>query len=90
MQETDIERLMKHLGETISETLAESPKISERIQEIRDAGYEIFIAIEAKIGFSANGREDRGEVSPDSDEPVRLRVNSDDIKFLKSLKISSE
>jgi len=90
MQETDIERLMKHLGESISETLAESPKISDRIQEIRDAGYEVFIVIEAKIGFSSTGKEDRGGVLSNSDEPVRLKVNSDDVKFLNSLKISAE
>ena len=52
MPEAEIKRLMKHLGDSINETLAESPRINERIQEIRDAGYEIFLVIEAKIGFS--------------------------------------
>jgi hypothetical protein len=88
MPEIEIRRLLKHLGESINETLAESPKINERIQEIRDAGYEVFLVIEAKIGFSRKGR---GEVEVDSaasDEPVRLRITPDDAKFLKSLKIS--
>ena len=90
MPETEIKRLMKHLGETINETLADSPKINERIQEIRDAGYEVFLVIEAKIGFSRKGK---GEIEADSaalDEPVHLRINHDDAKFLKSLKISTE
>lgn len=88
MPEAEIKRLMKHLGETINETLADSPKINERIQEIRDAGYEIFLVIEAKIGFSRKGE---GEDEPEptvSEEPVRLRITSEDAKFLKSLKIS--
>ena len=89
MPEAEIKRLMKHLGESINETLAESPRINERIQEIRDAGYEIFLVIEAKIGFSRKGPED-GETNAVSTEPVRLHITPDDAKFLKSLKISIE
>ena len=87
MPETEIKRLMKNLGETINETLGESPKINERIQDIRDAGYEVFLVIEAKIGFSRKGSGE-SEISSNSDEPVRLRITPDDAKFLKSLKIS--
>jgi hypothetical protein len=88
MPETEIKRLLKHLGESINETLAESPRISERIQDIRNSGYEVFLVIEAKIGFSRKDK-DEGEGIV-SDEPVRLRITSDDAKFLKSLKISSD
>jgi hypothetical protein len=89
MPEAEIKRLMKHLGESINETLADSPRINERIQEIRDAGYEIFLVIEAKIGFSRKGMEE-SETGISPDEPVRLRITQDDAKFLKSLKISIE
>jgi hypothetical protein len=88
MPETDIRRLLKHLGESINETLAESPKINERIQEIRNSGYDVFLVIEAKIGFSRKGKEESESVS--SNEPVRLHITHDDAKFLKSLKISSD
>ncbi len=87
MPDTEIRRLMKQLGETINETLAESPKINERIQEIRDAGYEVFLVIEAKIGFSRKGKGE-SDIDAPADEPVRLRITHDDAKFLKSLKIS--
>jgi hypothetical protein len=86
MAETEIKRLMKNLGESINETLAESPKIDKSIQEIRDAGYEIFLVIEAKIGFSRKGKGESENIA--SNEPVRLRITPDDAKFLKSLKIS--
>jgi hypothetical protein len=87
MPESEIKHLMKHLGESINETLADSPKINERLQEIRDAGYEVFLVIEAKIGFSRKEQEDV-EIDAPSDEPARLRITPDDAKFLKSLKIS--
>jgi hypothetical protein len=87
MPETEIKRLMKNLGESINEALAESPKINERLQEIRDAGYEVFLVIEAKIGFSRKGKGE-GDAEPAADdEPERLRITQEDAKFLKSLKI---
>jgi hypothetical protein len=103
MSENDIKRLMKHLGESINETLAESPKINERIQEIRDSGYDVFLVIEAKIGFSRKEKEEDAASSEDAssedassedaasqNEPVRLKITPDDAKFLKSLKISAD
>jgi hypothetical protein len=90
MQETEIKRLMKNLGETINETLAESSKINERIQEIRDAGYEVFLVIEAKVGFSRKDNAESESISVSSKELVHLRITHEDAKFLKSLKIYVE
>ncbi len=90
MPDSEIKRLMKLLGESINETLSEAPKINDCIQNIRDAGYEVFLIIEAKIGFNRKGKGDSEVISSPakSDEPVHLRITSDDAKFLKSLKIS--
>ena len=90
MPDAEIKRLMKNLGESINETLSDSPKINESIQNIRDAGYEVFLIIEAKIGFNRKGKGDNETISTPTkpDEPVRLRITSDDAKFLKSLKIA--
>jgi hypothetical protein len=88
MPEAEIRRLLKNLGESINETLADSPRINERLQEIRDAGYEVFLVIEAKIGFSRKSYEE-GETDPAiAGEPVRLHITPEDAKFLQSLKIS--
>ncbi len=90
MPEAEIKRLMKSLGESINETLSESPKINEAIQSIRDTGYEVFLIIEATIGFNRKGKGDNETVSTPVkiDDPVRLRITSEDAKFLKSLKIA--
>ena len=90
MPDTEIKRLMKSLGESINETLSDSPKINESIQNIRDAGYEVFLIIEAKIGFNRKSKGEDETISSvaKSDEPVRLRITRDDAKFLKSLKIA--
>ena len=88
MPEGEIKRFMNNLGETINETLSESSKINECLQEIREAGYEIFLVIEAKVGFSRKDNAENTFPSDISDEPVQLRVTPEDAKFLKSLKIS--
>ena len=90
MPDAALKRLMKDLGEAINESLSESPKINDCIQSIRDVGYDVFLVIEAKIGV--NRKSDKGEETPSSpektDEPVRLRITTEDAKFLKSLKIA--
>jgi hypothetical protein len=90
MVDAEIKKLMKGLGESINETLGESPKINESIQAIRDAGYEVYLIIEAKIGFNRKGRGENETISTPAkpDEPVHLRITNEDAKFLKSLKIS--
>ena len=90
MPDAEIKRLMKSLGESINETLSESPKINDSIRSIRDAGYEVFLIIEAKIGFNRKGKGENETISSPSriEDPVRLRITTEDAKFLKSLKIS--
>lgn len=90
MPDTELKRILKELGETISETLAESPKISSHLQKIRNAGYELMLIIEAKVGFSDKESSHISAVSDITSDPVKLKITSEDAKFLKSLKISTE
>jgi hypothetical protein len=91
--------LMQELGNAINESLSDSDRIAGAIGEIKRAGYDVFLVLEATIGF--NKREE-DEVSDDSvslDEPERaiqvesngkIRLTSQDQKFLRALKISVE
>jgi hypothetical protein len=90
MPDAEIKRLMKNLEEAINETLSESARINQSIQSIHEAGYEPFLIIDATIGFNPKGKGENESISeaPKFDDPVRLRITSDDAKFLKSLKIS--
>jgi hypothetical protein len=87
----ELKSLMKNLGQVINEALTESPKINLAIQNIRDAGYEVFLIIEASIGFSRkaeNELEENEAGAFETREKVRLQITRDDVKFLKSLKIA--
>ena len=85
----EIKRLMRNLGDAINETMGDSPKINASIQSIRDAGYEVFLIIEAKVGFNRKSKgKPESPTAEKGSERVRLRVTNEDVKFLKSLKIS--
>jgi hypothetical protein len=90
---------MQELGNAINESLSDSDRIAGAIGEIKRAGYDVFLVLEATIGF--NKRED-DENHLESDEqdsshtPVhyesagKIRLTSQDQKFLRALKISVE
>ncbi|HUE04880.1 MAG TPA: hypothetical protein VMR62_35335 [Bryobacteraceae bacterium] len=90
--------LMQELGNAINDSLSESDRIAEAIGEIKRAGYDVFLVLEATIGF--NKREDRDEISEEDEtagEPERKRgfesagkvkFTTQDHRFLKALKIA--
>lgn len=81
--------LMKELGNAINESLSESERIAEAIGNIKSSGYDVFLVLEATIGFNKREEEARAEVTAGSVTP-ELRFTSQDAKFLKALKIATE
>ena len=81
--------LIKELGDAINGALSQSAEINDAIQNVRNAGYDVVLALEATIGFNKKQGE---EASQEDDPPSegKLRVTSQDLKFLQSLKISIE
>jgi hypothetical protein len=99
---------MQELGNAINESLSDSDRIAGAIGEIKRAGYDVFLVLEATIGFnkrSENEDEDdegavletRLETEFEEDQPgraaepmARLKWTSQDQKFLRALKISTD
>ena len=81
----NLKQLMKELGEAINGALSESEDISEAIQNVRNAGFDVFLVLEATIGFNRRSKTEGGE-----DATMKLKVTAQDLKFLRSLKISVE
>ena len=50
--EDQLKGLMQDLGNAINESLSDSDGISGAIGEIREAGYDVFLVLEATIGFN--------------------------------------
>src|SRR3982750_357667 len=88
----NLKQLMKELGAAINDALSESEDISDAIQNVRNAGYDVFLVLEATIGFN---RRTKGEGNEESSGDLKsgqmkLKVTAQDLKFLRSLKISVE
>ena len=83
--------LLKELGDAINNALSQSVEISDAIQNVRNAGYEVVLALEATIGFNRKPEEESGVTgAEESQARGKLKVTSQDLKFLQSLKISIE
>jgi hypothetical protein len=97
--EERLKTLMQELGNAINETLSDSDRIAEAIGEIKRAGYDVFLVLEATIGFnrrdeSSDDEEDTEQVET-SEEPKRtfeatskIKFTSQDHRFLRALKIA--
>ena len=89
----NLKQLMKELGAAINDALSESEDISEAIQNVRNAGYDVFLVLEATIGFNKRSKNDQGEEVTSGglkSGEMKLKVTAQDLKFLRSLKISVE
>jgi hypothetical protein len=97
--EDRLKELMQELGNAINESLSDSDRIAAAIGEIKRAGYDVFLVLEATIGFNKrdeNADEDEsGEVIELESAPEtgrrrvgKIKLTSQDQKFLRALKIS--
>jgi hypothetical protein len=94
--EEHLKHMMQELGHAINESLSESERIAAAIAEIKRAGYEVFLVLEATIGF--NKCDEEGEEPAVEDTPRvisrefaaagKVKWTSHDQKFLRALKIA--
>ena len=52
---------MQELGNAINESLSDSDRIAAAIGEIKRAGYDVFLVLEATIGFNKREEGDESE-----------------------------
>jgi hypothetical protein len=83
---------MQELGEAINESISDSDQIAEVIAKIKTGGYDVFLVLEATIGFNRRDEEEAGTLEPSTEKShdPELKVNQQDVKFLKSLRITLE
>jgi hypothetical protein len=79
---------MEQLGEAINNSLSDSEQIAEVITRIKAGGYDVFLVLEATIGL--NERDQAAEPARINGQrsAADFQVTSQDVKFLKSLRIS--
>src|SRR6478672_11975850 len=91
--------LMQELGNAINESLSDSDRIAAAIGEIKRAGYDVFLVLEATIGFNKRTENDENEETEETVELEsqpqtgrrrvgKIKLTSQDQKFLRDLKIA--
>ena len=83
-----LKQLMKELGAAINESLSESERIAQAISNIKSAGYDVFLVLEATIGFNRRDEESEAVEPSKTNIETHLKFTSQDAKFLKALKIT--
>jgi hypothetical protein len=69
-----LKQLLRELGHAINDTVSESSRITEAISEVRAAGFEIVLKLDATIGLARRDGED-------------TKITPNDRRFLESLHI---
>ncbi len=80
---------MKELGEAINQSISDSDEIAEVISRIKAGGYDVFLVLEATIGFNQREAEEEPTLASRK-SPPDFQLTSQDAKFLKSLRISAD
>jgi hypothetical protein len=93
--EERLKSLMQDLGNAINDSLSDSERIAESIGEIKRAGYDVFLVLEATIGFNKRDESEEEAVETESaPEPEeigttgKVRFTTQDQRFLKALRIA--
>jgi hypothetical protein len=85
---------MQDLGNAINDSLSDSERIAEAIGEIKRAGYDVFLVLEATIGFNKRDDGESGSDEENSGESReiattgKVRFTTQDQRFLKALRIA--
>ena len=86
-----LRELIQQLGEAIHESVIESEQIAGVVQDIRQHGFAVLLMLEATIGLNELTKEPDGVPTVgDEEESTGNRFTSNDLHFLKSLRISVE
>src|SRR5438552_13402929 len=67
-----LKELMQELGNAINESLSDSDRIAAAIGEIKRAGYDVFLVLEATIGFNK-----RDENEPESEDGAEMEIETE-------------
>jgi hypothetical protein len=82
-----VKNLIQKLGEAIHESVSESEDIAGVVKNIREQGFDVLLMLEATIGLNEVEAE-ADEATEAADEGTDGPFTSNDVTFLKSLRIS--
>lgn len=102
-----LKQLLRELGHAINDTVSDSTRITDAISEVRAAGFDIVLKLDATIGLARRDGDTKitsndrrfleslhiqvdHEILQEEGETPKFDMTPQDLRFLKSLKISHD
>ena len=85
-----LKHLMQDLGNAINDTLSDSDGIAEVIGQIKKEGYDVFLVLEATVGFDRRVEDEDKRVGDEAFVPSEVSFSPQDHAFLRALKITMD
>ena len=70
----ELERLMRQLGEAINDSISSSAQVADVIARVKSSGYDVFVVLEATVGFNQN--DERAPANPSCASACRTPASS--------------
>ena len=81
----ETKRLAEEVGTAINESVRDSSAVASAIERLREAGFEMELTLKLEIGLRPQTEEQEAESTDQS-----LELTEDDLRILRSMKISFE
>jgi hypothetical protein len=93
--EKELKDLVEQLGSAIDETIAESGRIGDIVQEMEQAGYDLTLVLEATMRFTPKGLGELESIEMQMDSSMsgltataKFDLTPQDEEFLQALKVA--
>ena len=87
----DMKMLVEEFERAINESVCESDRIACIVSEMKRAGYDVTLVLEATIGVTATAEPEHATVSSRSrSSNGEMHLTDQDNKFLRALRIAPE
>lgn len=97
--EEELQQMIQELGNAINASLSDSDRFAAAMADLEQAGYDVYVVLEASFGFRRKGEQSEVEsrdsqihVTPQSkpNGQRRVEMSDEDHEFLRALKISAD
>ena len=75
-------QIVHEIGSAINDSIENSPQVTQAIERLREAGYEMELTLKLELGLRPNSPP--GETA---DQPVGLDLTDEDVRVLQRMNI---
>ena len=74
-------QIVHEIGSAINDSIENSPQVTQAIERLREAGYEMELTLKLELGLRPNSPTE------EADKPVGLDLTDEDVRVLQRMNI---